>query len=237
MKTLLVLGASSDIGIFLIKRVHRSYGHIWAHYFHWNDKLEDLKELLGEKIQFICADLFSISDCEKLTDIIRNSEFLPNHIVLLPMTKIIAQKFIKTKWEDFNNGWEVSIRSAVLLLHAFLPIMKKKKSGKVVFMLSSVTSNTPPKYESAYITVKYALLGLMKSLAAEYTGSGVCINGVSPDMIQTKFLNDLPRLLVAQYAETRPQKRILNVDEIIPIFEFLLSDNANAISGENIVIQ
>ena len=56
-------------------------------------------------------------------------------------------------------------------------------------------------------------------------------------MIQTKFLNDLPRLLVAQYAETRPQKRILNVDEIIPIFEFLLSDNANAISGENIVIQ
>ena len=237
MKTLLVIGASSDVGAELIKKTNNSYERIWAHYLHWNDKLEELKTLLGEKIHFVRADLFQIPDIEYLIETIKKSEFLPDHIVFFPMTRITAQKFLKTKWEEYRSGWDLSVRSAALLSQAFLPNMKNQKHGKLLFMISSVTSNVPPKYESAYVTVKYAMLGFMKSLAAEYAGSGISINGISPDMIQTKFLSDLPHLLVMQYAESRPQKRILMVEEIIPVFEFLLSDEANVINGENIVIQ
>jgi 3-oxoacyl-[acyl-carrier protein] reductase len=95
----------------------------------------------------------------------------------------------------------------------------------------------PPKYQTAYTTVKYALLGLMKSLATEYASKGITINGVSPDMIQTKFLSNLPGLIIEQYAESRPQKQILKVDDVIPTFAFLLSDGADNINGMNIGIQ
>lgn len=237
MKTLLVIGASSDIGAKLIKKVSDLYERIWAHYLHWNDELEELKNLFGEKVQFICADLFQLTEVEKMISVIKESTFLPDHVVFFPMTKIKAQNFTKLTWEDYDNGWDLSIRSSIIISQAFLPRMKKKKHGKLIFMLSSVTSNDPPKYESAYVTVKYALLGFMKSLASEYAQNGICINGVSPDMIQTKFISELPRLLVEQYAESKPQKRILNVDEVIPTFEFLLSEGADKINGDNIIIQ
>ena len=237
MKTLLIIGASSNIGVKLIKKVSESYECVWAHYLHWNDELEELKKLLGEKIHFVCADLFQLTEIEKMISVIKESNFLPDHIVFFPMTRIKAQNFTKLTLKDYDNGWDLSIRSSIILSQAFLPKMKKNKYGKLIFMLSSVTSNNPPKYESAYITVKYALLGFMKSLASEYAQNGICINGVSPDMIQTKFISELPRLLVEQYAESKPQKRILNVDEVIPTFEFLLSEGADKINGENIIIQ
>ena len=115
--------------------------------------------------------------------------------------------------------------------------MQKQRSGKIVFMLTSYVVGMPPKYQAAYTTVKYALLGLMKSLAAEYADKGIAINGVSPDMIQTKFISQLPHLLVEQYAGTLPGKRILSVDDVVPAFQFLLSDGANLIHGENICIR
>lgn len=237
MKTLLVVGASSDVGSALINHVANLYDVVWAHYWHWNGKLEEIKTAFGDKIHFIQADLTNAIDIEALISEIKGSGHEPDHVVHFPMAKVFTQKFLKADWADFEAGWKMAVQSSVTLLQAFLPAMVKKKNGKIVFMLSSYTLDTPPKFESAYVTVKYAMLGLMKSLAAEYADKGIAINGVSPDMIQTKFISDLPHLLVEQYAQSRPSKRILTVDEVIPTISFLLSDGANCITGENIRIQ
>ena len=114
--------------------------------------------------------------------------------------------------------------------------MAKNKYGRVVVMLTSCTVNVPPKYLASYTTSKYALLGLVKSLAVEYAGNNVTINGISPTMIETKFLSKVPSLLVEQNALKSPNGKNLTVDEVTPMIEFLLSDKACAITGENIAI-
>ena len=83
---------------------------------------------------------------------------------------------------------------------------------------------------------KYALLGLMKSLSVEYADKGIMVNGVSPDMIETKFLKDIPDLVIRQNAERSPLKRNLTIEDVVPTFDFLLSDAADTITGQNIGI-
>ena len=62
------------------------------------------------------------------------------------------------------------------------------------------------------------------------------VNGVSPDMMETKFLADMPELIIRQYAENSPAGRNLTVEDVIPTFEYLLSDGADMVTGQNIGI-
>jgi 3-oxoacyl-[acyl-carrier protein] reductase len=149
----------------------------------------------------------------------------------------VATKFGKTSWQTFEDQASVAFRSAVLLCQAFLPAMAKQRAGKVVFMLSSNTVLQPaPKYSAAYMSAKYALLGLMKALSAEYADKGVAVNAVSPSMIDTKFLADVPELIVRRNAEESPLGRNLVTADVAPVFDFLLSDGADCITGQNIAV-
>jgi 3-oxoacyl-[acyl-carrier protein] reductase len=115
--------------------------------------------------------------------------------------------------------------------------MAKEKFGKIVFMLTSYTIAEPPqKYMTPYVTGKYALLGLMKLLAAEYAGNGITVNGVSPSMIDTFFGGGTNRLVVEQNAEKSPIRRNLVPADVIGVLEFLLSDGADCITGQNIAV-
>jgi len=131
MKTLLVVGASSDVGSALINHVANLYDVVWAHYWHWNDKLEEIKTAFGDKIHFIQADLTNAIDIEALISEIKGSGYEPDHVVHFPMAKVFTQKFLKADWDDFEAGWKMAVHSSVTLLQAFLPAMVKKKSGKI----------------------------------------------------------------------------------------------------------
>jgi 3-oxoacyl-[acyl-carrier protein] reductase len=86
------------------------------------------------------------------------------------------------------------------------------------------------------VTGKYAALGLMKCLAAEYASYGIRINAVSPSMMETKFLSDLPSSVIELSAERNPQHRNARTSDVIPAIEFLLSDETGFITGVNLPV-
>ncbi len=233
---LLVTGSTSDIGVELIKNVHQNYDYIIAHYNQNKGNLVELEKKLKDKLILLSSDFLDEEDTCKVVDKIIEKGIIPNHIVHLPAGKFENIKFSKINWQKFNNDLNISLRSIVIILNKLLPIIAKEKNGKVVIMLSSCTLNIPPKYLTSYITSKYALLGLMKALSQEYAGKGITINGVSPSMIETKFLNNIPTLIIKQNAENSPTKENLKVSEVVPTIEFLLSEKANCITGQNIAI-
>ena len=163
-------------------------------------------------------------------------QWLPDHIVHLAAPKTTNERFHKMDSVRLDQAFEVSVRSIFHILQSFMPHMSKQKYGRVVFMLTSYCLGLPPKYQSAYVTSKYALLGLMKALATEYDSKGITVNGISPEMIDTKFLSDLPDLIVEENAAKSPLKRNLQVDDVVPMLAYLLSDAAEAITGQNIAI-
>lgn len=233
---LLVIGASSDIGVATIKRIIDKYDIILAHYNHMNSSLECLYEENKDKVKLYKADLSDIQDTEKMIISIKEEEYYPNDIIHFPAQKIKIKKFYKTKWEDFQKSIDISIRSLCLIIKEFIPYMIKKQKGKIVVMLSMVVNNMPPKYNSDYVMTKYALLGLIKSLAVEYGEFGIAINGVSPAMVETKFIEDMHELIIDENAKSSPTGRNLTVEQVVPTIEFLLSEQTNGINGQNILI-
>ena len=216
-KVLLVTGASSDVGTALIRRIGQQYGTVFAHYRSSEGTVADLRTAFGDRIVPVQADFSDPESTEKLIETIRKSGKTPDHIVHLSAGKARNLQFSRTSWEGFRQELDTSLRSIVMILQAFLPGMAGNRYGRVVFMLTSY------------------VLG-MKSLAAEYAARGITVNAVSPDMMETKFLSDLPDLIKEQSAKNNPLGRNITVDETVPAIEYLLSAGSGAVTGQNIGI-
>lgn len=236
---LLILGASSDMGMELIRRIHSNYDKIIAHYCHMNEKLERLSQEIGkDKLRLIQADFSVETEIMNMIDdikIISQGEAL-SHIVFFPAPICENSKFPKIKWDIFQREIDISLKSLIFVLQSFLPAMARNRYGRVLIMLSYVVSNIAPAYCSNYVVTKYALLGLVKSLATEYAAKGITVNGVSPAWVNTKYIANQPDILKEQNIANNPKGRNLDVEEVVPTMDFLLSDGASCITGENITI-
>ena len=159
---------------------------------------------------------------------IREEEIQPSYILHLPSGKYRNAKFHRLGWEAYQEGLEIQLRSIVLLLRECLPRMAKERFGRVAFLLSSCVDGAAPKYLPDYVTVKYALLGLMRALASEYAGKGITVNALSPGMMETA-------LFVQQNAAANPYKRNVRVEDILPALSLLL-EPGEMMTGQNLVI-
>ena len=235
-KVLLIIGGSSDIGSALIGKIQAKYDIILTHYNTGIDNVKYLQEQYGSKIIPVQADLGKNSQIQNMVDIIIDQKWNPTDIVCFAAPKMNYHHFIKMDFQNFERDIQSSILGIVYIIKNLLPFMIKKKKGKILFMLSSCVSNNPPKFMSEYVITKYAVLGLMKALSVEYAEKGISVNAVSPDMIETKFIKDIPDMLIASNEDASPMKRLLKTEEVVSAFEFLLSDEAGCITGQNIVI-
>ena len=236
MKTIFITGASSDIGVNLIKAIHSNYDCILAHYNSNVSTLSQLKEELGDKIMPVQADFGDRDSAISMVQQVLDSQKFPDHIVHLSASQTKNKPFLMWNGQDFDHDFTIGVTSVIEILKAFIPNMVSNNYGKIVFMLSSFVAGVSPKYQSPYIVSKFALLGLMKNLAAEFSSKGIRVNGISPDMIDTKFNNRIARKIKEINAENSPIGRNLNVDDVIPTITFLLSDGADTISGINLPV-
>jgi 3-oxoacyl-[acyl-carrier protein] reductase len=232
---ILIIGASSDIGLNLINNIDEEC-LILAHYNSSEKKLIELSKNIPNKIITLKANLSSESDITNFLNTIELNYGIPNKIVHLAAPQFENIRFKDINWTSFQNDLNISLKSIVLILNRFLPKLVKEKNGKIVFMLSSVTLNIPPKALTQYTTVKYALLGLVKSLASEYADKNIQINAVSPSMIETKFLENINEKFVELNAYNHPLKRNARVEDVVPIIKMLLSNESDYINGINIPI-
>ncbi|WP_024867381.1 SDR family NAD(P)-dependent oxidoreductase [Butyrivibrio sp. FCS014] len=236
-KVFLILGASSDLGLALVRKLNEDYtdSTFCLHYHSSSEALEALPFSNGNRSLLFQADLSSDTDVQVLLDDLAAKELSPTHIVHLCASKMMYTKLKDFDAERLDKNVRIQVYSFVRILKAFLPGMAKRKEyDKVVAVISSVASGKPPKSMLEYTAVKSMLLGVIKQLAADYEGKKVCINGVSPSMIETKFLSDLDPRLVEMAAEVSPENRNAKPEDIVPAIAFLLSEDSNYMNGVNL---
>lgn len=233
-KVIMITGASSDLGMAYIRERGREYTKIIAHYNHENDKFAALRADYGDRILPLQADFSDIGSVRRFIEVIKETGLVPTHILHLVSPSLRSVKFHKSSVEEYERMMQVSLYSIVEILKAFLPAMQKAKYGRIVFMLSAYVRIPDPKFAAPYVAAKYALLGLMRDIAAEYASKGITVNGISPQMIETKFLRDVPELIVEQQRMAGPLQRLLRTEDVLPAVHMLLSDEAAAVTGENI---
>jgi 3-oxoacyl-[acyl-carrier protein] reductase len=238
VEPILITGASSDIGCALIRQLlSRSEPPlVLAHSHSSGHRLIALQQEFGNRLELFEADFAQGFSVAAMADQIAKTHGTPAGIVHLPALRPSPTRFTKFDWERFETDMAVQVQSIVILLQRFLPKMTKLERGRVLFVLSSYVHGVPPKYMSMYTTIKYAQFGLMRSLAAEYAATSVRINSISPSMVDTQFLQDVPEVAVQMTAAANPQGRNALPADLMGAMELLLSPASDYIHGIDIPI-
>jgi|SRR5579859_3156224 len=237
-ETLLITGASSDLGGALARRLLDSHQELQviAHSYRGGDRIQALKDEYGDRVYPVSADFSDHASVEKLADEIVTRFGAPTQIVHLPALSLSYERFTKFNFDHFHRDMAVQVESAVILLKKFAAKMSKMPSARIVFVLSSVTRAMPPKFMTMYTVIKYAQLGLMRAVAAEYAATGLTVNAVSPSMIETQFLKEIGDVAVRMSAAANPKGRNALPEDVIGAIELLLSPAAAYMTGIDIPI-
>jgi 3-oxoacyl-[acyl-carrier protein] reductase len=235
----LITGASSDIGVELVRRLAVGSVTVLAH---GRSKIDRIEALAGAteapaRVVPLRADVGDVGQVQGLIDTVLNDYGTPRGFVHLPALPLQLVRFTDQTWEHLLTDLELQLRSAMLLLQSLLPRMRSlERRAKAVLMLSSATVGVPPASMTSYVVAKYAMLGLMRALAAEYADKSVNINAVSPSTVETRFLDDVPHKFAEISAARSPLKRNATPADIVPLIQFLLSAESDYVTGINIPI-
>ena len=236
MSVYLITGATSDIGLELIKTVAKGGDKFLLQGFGDESALTAFCSENSIDYNYYNVNLSDSGETDKFVEDIKATGLVPTHFVHLPALRVINTKFKSFDEERFLLDMNVQVLSAAKICKYIMPKMAKAKFGRVLFMATSYVLANPPKNTAAYIMAKNAIVGLMKSLAADYVANGVTVNSISPSMIETKFLAETSHLIVEAAANDHPMKRNAQVNDVVPAMAFLLSEEARFITGVNLPI-
>lgn len=136
------------------------------------------------------------------------------------------------KDEDGQLLWQLHVDACTRLANAVIPAMQTAGTGRVVLIGSR--SSTGMAGRSQYAACKAALVALARSWAAEVVTNGVTVNVVSPAATLTPMLQDPAR--AATSPRMPPIGRFIEPKEVAALVAYLLSDDAAAITGQDIAI-
>ncbi len=139
--------------------------------------------------------------------------------------------------EDWDFSMNVNVRSMYLVTRAFLPGMLAKKRGSIINTASIASSIRGLPNRLVYGTSKAAVIGLTKAIAADFVGKGIRCNAVCPGTIDTPSLADrinaFPDPVQARkdFVARQPMGRLGTVDDMVPLFVYLASDESSFATG------
>lgn len=147
-----------------------------------------------------------------------------------------------TDLEAWDKSWSVNVTSMFLTSQAFVPAMVESGGGSLVCMSSVASSLKGVPNRMAYSATKAAVLGLTKSIAADYIGMGIRANAICPGTIESPSLHQRinaapdPQAALANFVARQPIGRLGQPSEIAEIVAFLLSDAAAYVTGTHFVL-
>ena len=118
-------------------------------------------------------------------------------------------------------------------MRVFVPDWEERKFGKFIAISSLATERLSAQW-LPYITSKTALNGFVKALAFELAPKGIRINLVSPGMVETSLIADMPEKAKLLSAAQTPLRTLASVDDVAGVISFLASEKSNYLTGETI---
>jgi 2-keto-3-deoxy-L-fuconate dehydrogenase len=140
--------------------------------------------------------------------------------------------------EEWNFALNLNVRSQFWAIQAALPRMLEAGGGSIVNMASVCSSIKGLPNRFIYGTTKAAVLGLTKSVAADYVAEGIRCNAICPGTVDTPSLADRinanpdPEAARRNFIARQPMGRLAQAEEIAPIVVFLASDEARFVTGQ-----
>jgi 2-keto-3-deoxy-L-fuconate dehydrogenase len=140
--------------------------------------------------------------------------------------------------EEWNFALNLNVRAQFWAIQAALPRMLAAGRGSIINMASVCGSIKGLPNRFIYGTTKAAVIGLTKSIAADYVADGIRCNAICPGTVDTPSLHDRinanedPQAARKQFIARQPMGRLAQAHEIAPLVVFLASDESVFVTGQ-----
>ena len=230
-KIIVVTGGKGLLGQAIIKDIQKKGGIAVCIDIHGNDQ-HDLVHDLTQLSEIKSAVKNILKKYKRLDGWVNNA---------YPRTDDWGTDFLEIPEDSLKKNIDWQLNSYILCCQQVIESFLVQKKGSIVNIASiyGVVGNDFSIYEgtdinppAAYSAIKGGLINFSRYLASKYGKDGIRINVVSPGGI----FDHQPESFVKAYEKKVPMKRMGNPDDIAPAVSFLLSDEAQYITGQNLIV-
>jgi NAD(P)-dependent dehydrogenase (short-subunit alcohol dehydrogenase family) len=242
-KIVLVTGSTSNIGYATARAFLREGATVIVNS---NDPnavaatIESLRRETGRAPLGFTADVTSADDIEKLVAVHPRVDVLVNNV-----GGMIASDFLKSTDKQWDDSWQLNVMSGVRLSRHYLPGMRERNWGRVIF-ISSESALQIPTESIAYGAVKAAVIATARGLAEINAGTGVTVNSILPgptwdregprakgalERSGAKSFEEMEKQFITQRRPTSLIQRFASPDEVASLIVYTASEAASATTG------
>ena len=229
-KNVLITGATGGIGNELVKKFITLGANVLA----TGTKSEKL-DTIKKKYPDIRIKKFDISEHPRI------EEFIDNVVLELGGLDVLVNNAginmdnlsIRMKDEEWIKVINVNLSSTFLLSKHSIRKMLKSKFGRIV-NITSVVGHTGNLGQSNYAASKAGIIGMSKSLAAEYAKKNITVNCVSPGFIVSDMTMNIAEKVKLYLTSKIPMGKLGTGEDVSNCVAFLSSLEASYITGETI---
>jgi 2-keto-3-deoxy-L-fuconate dehydrogenase len=233
-KTILVTAAGQGIGRAAALQMAAEGATVYATDIN-TKQLESLNQVAG-----IAAMKLDVLNDAEITKVVGS---LPPMDVLFNCAGFVHQGTImETSDDDWDFSFNLNVRSQFKMIQAVLPGMIANGGGSIINMASVVSSVKGLPNRFVYGATKAAVIGITKSIAADYVKGGIRCNAICPGTVETPSLLDRMAALGdieearKMFVSRQPMGRLAKAEEIAPLVVFLASDESAFATGNAYMI-
>ncbi len=230
-KTALVTGATGGIGSAIARALH-AQGATVSISGTRREVLDTLAAELKERVHVLPCNL---ADAEEVEALVPSAEKAMGQLDILVANAGITRDnlFVQLRDEDWSDVINVNLTSTFRLARAATKLMMRKRFGRIIG-ITSVVGVTGNAGQVNYTASKAGLIGMMKSIGAEYARRNVTANCIAPGFIATAMTDALNEKQRESVLTKVPAGRLGTPEDIAAAAVFLASNEANYVTGQTI---
>ena len=144
--------------------------------------------------------------------------------------------------EDWSYSFDLNVKSMFMVIQSFLPQLLAKQNGSIINIASVAGSIKGFVNRFAYGATKAAVIGLTKSIAADYVAQGIRANAICPGTVDTPSLSEIMQatgdITAARqnFISLQPMGRLGTPEEIANMAIYIASDESKFMTGQTISV-
>jgi NAD(P)-dependent dehydrogenase (short-subunit alcohol dehydrogenase family) len=229
----LVTGGASGLGEAILRIMANEPGNTVYFTFHKSQEKADTLEKEFENVHGLKCDFTSEAELSALME--KMAEWDLDVLINNAVSTLRVKHFHSTSREEATAGFLHDTLPTVQLMQKAVSLFRKKKSGRIITVLTSGLIGKPPAGYSEYTAGKAYLLSMSKSIAAENAAFNITANCVSPSFMQTSLTSTMDERLIENMISSHPLKRLLEPTEVAEVVKFLVHCTPH-LNGVNIPV-